>query len=74
MAHPTRPQTNDWWERASGLHWWELFPCVKGQAIWLGAARVFERGENTDLMMASAAWVLSTSQDRAMLELTGQLP
>ena len=56
------------------LHWWELFSCVKGQAIWLGAARAFERGENTDLMMAFAAWMLSNSQDRAILELMGQLP
>ena len=76
-----RQQAIDWWQRASGLradpadlHWWELFSCVKGQAIWLGAARAFERGENTDLMMAFAAWMLSNSQDRAILELMGQLP
>lgn len=68
------------WQRASGLradprslHWWELFSCVKGQAIWLGAARAFESGANRDLMMAFAAWLLMNGQDRAMLELMGRL-
>ncbi len=76
-----RAQAIAHWERASGLraepqalHWWELLNALKGQAIWLGAARAFERGENTDLMMAFAAWMLSNSQDRAILELMGQLP
>ena len=76
----TRQQAIDWWEQASGLradpaalHWWELFSCVKGQAIWLSAARAFESGANSDLMMAFAAWMLSNSQDRAVLELMGHL-
>ena len=76
----TRQQAIDWWELASGLradpaalHWWELFSCVKGQAIWLSAARAFESGANSDLMMAFAAWMLSNSQDRAVLELMGHL-
>jgi aminoglycoside phosphotransferase (APT) family kinase protein len=70
-----------WWERASGLraepaalHWWLLFSAVKGQAIWLGAARAFERGENRDLMMPFAAWTLGNLTDRAILELMGWLP
>ena len=68
------------WEQASGLradpaalHWWELLACVKGQGIWLGAARAFAQGANRDLMMAFAAWLLTNSQDRAMLELMGHL-
>jgi aminoglycoside phosphotransferase (APT) family kinase protein len=68
------------WERASGLvadpralHWWELLACVKGQAIWLSAARTFESGGQRDLMLAFAAWLLMNSQDRAILELMGHL-
>jgi len=70
----------DIWARASGLradpaalHWWELFSCVKGQAIWLTAARTLERGANRDLIMAIAAWMMTNSQDRAILELMGRL-
>ena len=77
----SRQQAIGWWEQASGLradptalHWWELFSCIKGQAIWLSAARAFERGDNSDLLMAFAAWMLSNSQDRAVLELMGHLP
>ena len=76
----TRQQAIDWWELASGLradpaalHWWELFSCVKGQAIWLTAARTLERGANRDLIMAIAAWMMTNSQDRAILELMGRL-
>ena len=79
--HLSRQQAIGWWEQASGLradptalHWWELFSCIKGQAIWLSAARAFERGDNSDLLMAFAAWMLSNSQDRAVLELMGHLP
>lgn len=68
------------WESASGLVaypqallWWEIFSCVKGQAIWLGAARAFSDGTNRDVMMAFAAWMLTNSQERAMLELMGHL-
>jgi aminoglycoside phosphotransferase (APT) family kinase protein len=68
------------WERTSGLraepaalHWWMLFNCVKGQAIWLGAARAFERDGIRDMMMPFAAWHMGNSTDRAMLELMGRL-
>jgi aminoglycoside phosphotransferase (APT) family kinase protein len=68
------------WEQASGLvaepealRWWELFNCVKGQAIWLSAAREYQTGANRDAIMAIAAWMQTNSQDRAMLELMGHL-
>lgn len=70
----------DHWQRVSGLtadpvalHWWELFSCVKGQAIWLTAARTLQSGANQDLMMALAAWMMTNPQDRAMLQLMGYL-
>ena len=76
----SRQQAIAWWRAASGLqvderalHWWELFNAVKGQGIWLGAARAFEDGGGKDLLLAYAAWALTNSQDRAMLELLGRL-
>jgi aminoglycoside phosphotransferase (APT) family kinase protein len=68
------------WEKSSGLvadpkalHWWELFACVKGQAIWISAAKEFQTGHNSDSILAIAAWMQGTSQDRASLELLGHL-
>ena len=68
------------WEAASGLtveaqalHWWEVLNCLKGQAIWLSAAREFQSGTVRDSMMALAAWMMCNSQDRATLELLDHL-
>jgi aminoglycoside phosphotransferase (APT) family kinase protein len=68
------------WQRASGLtadpaalHWWILFNCVKGQGIWVGSARTFIDGANTDPIMVYAAWWLTNAQDRAMLKVMGKL-
>jgi aminoglycoside phosphotransferase (APT) family kinase protein len=68
------------WEHASGaradrqaLRWWEMFSCVKGQAIWVSAAKAFASGGNRDLIMPIAAWMQANSQDRAALELMGHL-
>ena len=68
------------WEQASGftvnpsgLHWWELFSCIKGQAIWISAAKEFQTGKNRDTIMALAGWMQSNSQDRAALHLLGRL-
>lgn len=68
------------WERASGLEaepqrllWWELFSCVKGQAIWATMGHVWETGANQEVIMPYAAWWLRNSQDRAVLELMGKL-
>jgi aminoglycoside phosphotransferase (APT) family kinase protein len=64
------------WEQTSGLrvdpvalHWWEVFSCLKGQAIWLSAAREYEEGRVSDSMMVTAAWMMINAQDRATLEL-----
>ena len=68
------------WRKASGLkadpdalHWWELFNCVKGQAIWISSAHAWETGENKDPILVVASWTPMNSQDRAMLELMGHL-
>jgi aminoglycoside phosphotransferase (APT) family kinase protein len=68
------------WQEASGLradaralHWWELFSCVKGQGIWVSSAREYESGKNQDPVLALAAWMQMNAQDRAALELMGQL-
>jgi aminoglycoside phosphotransferase (APT) family kinase protein len=68
------------WERASGLradpaalHWWTLFNCVKGQAIWVGSAAAFIRGGNKEPIMIYPAWWLLNAQDRAILKVMGKL-
>jgi aminoglycoside phosphotransferase (APT) family kinase protein len=68
------------WEEASGLkadpaalHWWELFNCVKGQGIWVSAAKAFSDGQNRDPIMIVSSWRLLNAQDRAALELMGRL-
>ncbi len=68
------------WERASGLkadpaalHWWVLFNCVKGQAIWVGSARAFLNGGNREPIMIYPAWWLINAQDRAILKVMGKL-
>jgi aminoglycoside phosphotransferase (APT) family kinase protein len=68
------------WERASGLradpaalHWWVLFNCVKGQAIWVGSAAAFINGGNREPIMIYPAWWLLNAQDRAILKVMGKL-
>ncbi|HEV2533077.1 phosphotransferase family protein [Phenylobacterium sp.] len=68
------------WERASGLtvdpaalHWWTLFNCVKGQAIWVGSAAAFIKGGNREPIMIYPAWWLLNAQDRAILKVMGRL-
>jgi aminoglycoside phosphotransferase (APT) family kinase protein len=68
------------WERASGLaadaralHWWVLFNCVKGQAIWVGSAAAFIKGGNREPIMIYPAWWLLNAQDRAILKVMGKL-
>lgn len=68
------------WERASdmaadpaALHWWVLFNCVKGQAIWVGSARAFLDGGNREPIMIYPAWWLMNAQDRAILKVMGKL-
>ena len=68
------------WERASGLQadpaalrWWELFNCVKGQAIWISSARVFLDGGNREPITVYPPWALQNAQDRATLQVMGRL-
>ncbi|OIQ64512.1 hypothetical protein GALL_539390 [mine drainage metagenome] len=68
------------WEQASGLkadpaalHWWTLFNCVKGQAIWISSARAFIDGGNTEPVMVVPPWMLQNAQDRAILKVMGRL-
>ncbi|MFN3521752.1 MAG: phosphotransferase family protein [Phenylobacterium sp.] len=68
------------WEAASGLkadpadlHWWELFNCVKGQAIWVSSARAFIDGGNREPIMVYPSWALQNAQDRATLQVMGRL-
>jgi aminoglycoside phosphotransferase (APT) family kinase protein len=68
------------WERASGLRadpaalaWWELFNCVKGQAIWVSSARAWIDGGNREPIMAYPPWALQNAQDRAALQVMGRL-
>ncbi len=68
------------WEDARGeradraaLAWWELFACVKGQAIWVSAGREFLEGTNKDPVNAFSAWAVGVSQDRGALRLMGRL-
>jgi aminoglycoside phosphotransferase (APT) family kinase protein len=69
------------WEQASGLRaepsalfWWELFSCVKGQAIWVSGGREFQHGANQDPVLCMSSWMMGNSQDRAALALLGHLP
>lgn len=63
------------WEASSGLavdpaalRWWMVFNCVKGQAIWLSAAKTWNDGQNRELILAFSAWYAGNSQDRSVLE------
>jgi len=68
------------WEASSGLradpsalHWWTLFNCVKGQAIWISSARAWIDGGNREPIMVLPAWGLQNAQDRAILKVMGRL-
>lgn len=47
------------WEKTSGLRadphamrWWEMFASLKGAAIWISSAKEYQKGTNTDPVMA----------------------
>ena len=68
------------WERSSGmradpaaLHWWTLFNCVKGQAIWVSSAKAWIDGGNREPIMVYPPWALQNAQDRAALKVMGHL-
>ena len=63
------------WEAAAGrkadrdaLHWWELMACVKGQAIWVSAAKEYNEGGNKDPVLALSAWAVALTQDSGTIE------
>jgi aminoglycoside phosphotransferase (APT) family kinase protein len=75
-----REEAIEIWERSAGLkadpgalHWWELMACIKGQGIWVSSAHAWETGGNKDPILVLSAWSLMNVQDRAILELMGQL-
>ena len=57
----------------AALHWWTLFNCVKGQAIWVSSARAWIDGGNREPIMAYPPWALQNAQDRAALKVMGRL-
>ena len=68
------------WERSSSLkadpgalHWWTLFNCVKGQAIWVSSAKAWIDGGNREPIMVYPPWALQNAQDRAVLKVMGRL-
>jgi aminoglycoside phosphotransferase (APT) family kinase protein len=76
----TRADALRTWEAHSGLradpaalHWWDVFSCVKAQAIWLTGAHEFATGQATDLMLAFTSYWLINSQDKYLLEALGRL-
>ena len=76
----SRDQAIAIWETSSGskadpdaLRWWELFNCVKGQAIWISSARAWISGQNREPIMAYPPWALQNAQDRAALMIMGRL-
>ena len=63
------------WKRASGLEvdpaafrWWRLFAAVKGQAIWISAARQFRDGGLVDPILAFSGWYTARRQDEILAE------
>lgn len=76
----TREEAIRLWEEGSGmkahpdaLAWWELFICVKTQAIWNAGTHVWATGQGREIIHAYAAWWLRNAQDKAALELMGKL-
>ncbi len=74
-----RGEAIDIWEERTGmradpqaLQWWDVFSCVKAQAIWLTGAREFADGRATDLLMAFTSYWLINAQDRFLLEAMGR--
>lgn len=68
------------WEASSGLkadpgalRWWELFNCVKGQAIWVSSARAWIDGGSREPILVYPPWALQNAQDRAALQVMGRL-
>lgn len=57
----------------AAVHWWTLFNCVKGQAIWISSARAWIDGGNREPIMVLPAWGMQNPQDRAILKVMDRL-
>ncbi len=67
------------WEQASGLtvnpealHWWRIFACVKGLAIWVSSAKEYAQGANLDPVLAFSGWFCSTRHNVILLDAMGK--
>jgi aminoglycoside phosphotransferase (APT) family kinase protein len=58
---------------AAALHWWDVFSCIKGQALWLTGAQEFASGRASDLILAFTSYWLINSQDKFLLRLMEKL-
>jgi aminoglycoside phosphotransferase (APT) family kinase protein len=61
------------WSRASGaqpdpaaLDWWRLFASVKGQAIWISAAKEWRDGGFAEPILAFSGWFTARRQDEIL--------
>jgi aminoglycoside phosphotransferase (APT) family kinase protein len=68
------------WEDASGLtadpaavHWWECLAALKGQALWVSAARNWLDAPKKETIHLFTAWMVMNAQDKASLEMMGRL-
>jgi aminoglycoside phosphotransferase (APT) family kinase protein len=68
------------WRRASGvepdpqaLAWWRLFASVKGQAIWISAAKEWRDGGFTEPILAFSGWYTARRQDEILAEQLSRL-
>lgn len=63
------------WEEHSGLlvdldafRWWRVFASLKALAIWISSSEDFQNGESKDTILALAGWVMSSRQNRILLD------
>jgi aminoglycoside phosphotransferase (APT) family kinase protein len=70
-----RDQAMAAWSAASGLDvdpaawsWWSLFSSVKGQAIWISAAREWRDGGFAEPILAFSGWYTARRQDEILAE------
>jgi aminoglycoside phosphotransferase (APT) family kinase protein len=63
-----------WQVDGAALHWWDVFSCIKGQALWLTGAQEFASGRASDLVLAFTSYWLINSQDKFLLRQLGRLP
>ena len=71
----SREQAIAIWEKASGLKadpaamaWWDLFASVKGQGIWVSAAKEFREGGYKDPVLGISGWYTARRQDQILAE------